>query len=388
MSAEGSVPRLGLFTLRAALRRAIERAALSLYQSKSVQEKVELAYYLENLSLDLRTASSRVSEYWPAGSSVVLSGVIDRIDAAFEKASPRDAMRMVSILLVCFCRQWDDKLDRDLHGLDGRIFSRTALSFGAYSTVSPEELDFGEGMGLIPQIAVKTEWPSKPDQWRYDPNVRRSWGSNLSELLDSSSNLASFLEFVYADVEICAMEVCSHSILMGQDMPDEFVCDLARQIGDEARHAVAIGRMLREVGGNTDSPTYSGVVLSRYFSGESLEERLAIQHVIQESNSVEINERLVEALRAKGNDQWAYDFEIINRDEAMHATLGNRWVRHRLASFGADDDEAYVALVLKASERVGLPAYGKGAWNDAIRRSLGFPEKFIDSRAALAPRGS
>lgn len=378
---ESDNARLALNTLRGALRRVIECCALRLYESAAIEDKVKLAAYMEAASLELRVVAGRLHEYWPPNNEQTISGVLARVDEAFSGKIVDYVLVDVSAVIICFCGQYADELDSQLHGLDQLIFRRIASGFSTHAQVCIHEVEFQKQWQRIPPVRIPSELPAKPEGWRHDKDVKRFWGSNLSELLSSKDNIRSFLEFVYADIEVCAMEVCAHSILSGAEMPVEFVCDLARQIGDEARHAVAIREMYEHVGGDAGSPVYSGIVLSRYFSGESLQERLTIQHVIQESNSVEVNEHLVFALRSTEFAAWASEFETINRDEALHARIGNRWVRHILSQTDHDVDAGYCALVSRASERVKLPAYGKGAWSDTIRRSLDFPEVFIRARA-------
>lgn len=188
---------------------------------------------------------------------------------------------------------------------------------------------------------------------------------------------------MFADVEISAVEVCAASILFGEDMPVDFIYDMARQIGDEARHAKILEKMLFEVGSNV--PTYgTGIVLYRYSQGENLVTRLAIQHLIQEANAVEMNVNLIEEFIKNGQVNFANNISTINEDEGFHVLIGNKWVKYLLQNRIENPDKLFAIVMSEAAVACGLPIFGKGNWNSIIRVATGFPDSFIGAKELIS----
>ncbi|MBD2785103.1 ferritin-like domain-containing protein [Xenorhabdus sp. DI] len=206
--------------------------------------------------------------------------------------------------------------------------------------------------------------------------------SSNKELMENSKSYLSFLYYVLVDVEISAMEICAHQMLNNSSMPEEFKLDLAKQIWDEARHAKYIYGLFMKLGGDLSTEYYTNSVIDKYMKSSMLLESLIIQQLLQEGNAVEVNLSLIDELTKQGRYEEANAFININNDEAFHVQLGNKWVAY-LAKINELDEEQLLNVMVAASEKIGIPLFGKGGWNSEIRERTGFPYWFIAVREQL-----
>lgn len=192
------------------------------------------------------------------------------------------------------------------------------------------------------------------------------------ELVANPDSYISFLYYVLVDVEISAMEICSHQILNNKLMPQEFTLDITKQIWDEARHAQYIYDLFIEKWGVLKNQSYTNNVINRYMKSDSLLESLIIQQILQEGNAVEINLSLINELTKLNRVQEANSFYNINNDEAYHVTIGNKWISYLVEASGIQEEEL-LKLMFSAAEKIDIPLFGKGGWNSEIRELVGFP---------------
>lgn len=196
------------------------------------------------------------------------------------------------------------------------------------------------------------------------------------ELCASPEMLRRFAHYVYVDIEIAAMEVCARDLLLGEaaGLPLGFALDMARQIWDEARHAVRMRGFLLQQGGAEGDYTYSAKVWHRCELGRDLAERLAIQQVFQEGNALESNLVLTRALRDAGHAEMAAHMDYINADEAVHVQIGNRWLR-RLCE---GDEGRYHDTLERAAALLGTTFSSNVQIDEAARRVAGFPAATVE----------
>lgn len=197
---------------------------------------------------------------------------------------------------------------------------------------------------------------------------------SYAELMADSEKLRRFSHYVYMDVEVAAMEVCAKNIVSYKHMPLEFKLDMARQIWDEARHAIVMRRLLEKLGGKEGDYTYSGKVWKKCEKGSNLTERLAIQQAFQEGNALESNFLLTEAFRNVGNCEMTKCMDFINADEAVHVKIGNFWMKYLLDG----NYDAYQTTMEKAAALVNATLSSNVEVNRAARRISDFPDLFVD----------
>ncbi|HEX3148085.1 MAG TPA: DUF455 family protein, partial [Gemmataceae bacterium] len=120
--------------------------------------------------------------------------------------------------------------------------------------------------------------------------------------------------------------------------------------------------------------TYDCRVWRRYFLGETLAERLALQQVIQEGNSVEGNMVFIAAFREVGDHETAEILEYINADETVHARFGNKWLLWLVDNSHAE----YENTLNRVMANSGLKIPGKAPVNKYTRALSAFPMWFIE----------
>ncbi|UKE47458.1 DUF455 family protein [Xanthomonas cerealis] len=388
--ANSTVAQKSLRDFAFALRYSMMCLAADCFCSSEAKRKVELAFALKRIGLALRGIVQRLEEYWHPD---MLNKDVEAFDLHEGEAPSVCSYERKPVSarvkeLDCFASFLIGRLPRNLlHEYDKAILERARRDVLSAAADNFQEVEICKAdffmVNKISELrntnfhSIIPERPVRPMGWeRLDQRI--NWGRSAEETILKESNFQAFLEYVYADVEITAVDICCHSLLQGGSLPHEFCCDISRQIGDEARHAESIANMIRKLGGDETKSRYVDIVADRYYLGDSLLEKLAIQHLVQEGNAVEVNSLFISDLRSVGYHEIADEFEVITRDEALHVKIGNRWVLHLLAAAGADGG-AYTRLLRDVGEKISLSPYGKGSWDSNVRRSVDFPEAFIQS---------
>lgn len=323
--------------------------------SESIDDKIRLGLSLKGLWM--------VSDHLDNRLGVIATPpIIDSLggNSAFEV---RD---IESVLMCC-----DQILTHKRHVLLAHELETVELIKGYLSGLAV--VGGGEAEALFPPARVGSMTFSEKKTFNAKSN---------QELVSNNECYLSFLYYVLVDVEISAMEICSHQILNNKGMPREFALNLTKQIWDEARHAQYIYELFLEKGGNIERQSYTNNVIERYMQSESLLESLVIQQILQEGNAVEINLSLIDELLKLGRLPEANAFYNINNDEAYHVTIGNKWICY-LVEEGGIGEEALLHMMLGAAEKIDIPLFGKGGWNSEIREKVGFPSWFIEVREQL-----
>lgn len=230
-----------------------------------------------------------------------------------------------------------------------------------------EEVECYACDGKVPPFP---EWPGR------DPRLLGADASAIANFKESFSSLEGMKRltfFIYMDIEVPAMEVCARNIIQYRDMPLDFKADMARQIWDEARHAMLLRERLYAMGGDETSYGITDMLWKRYLLGTDLAERLTIQQVIQEGNALDAN--FVGDTFRKGGDYVTADIaDFINADETVHAGIGNKWLL-RLCGNSEQKYEAYIRSCC-SKLHVNMPQHP--GIDPAMRRYAGFPEWFIE----------
>lgn len=372
--------------------RVIEWHAMRIIDSPSSRAKIRHAIEMGRIAGAAEILQARLLESIRSDEHVGASRDV-RLLAARATRTGRPELALLAVardIRACFARGRGDPLfERDAlilrncyrslgvavspsaHRASGARSASTS-PFGGAATRSTRDGDYRAFLARHPEPARQ-------------PGLRRS-ASRIhvartnEELVGSQDAFAAFLHHVFIDVEIAAMEVCSYSLLRFREMPIAFMLDMARQAWDEARHARAVGGMLRDAGVRVGGFPYTNVVIERYRLARDVREVLAVQQLVQEANAVEVTPHLAAALRARGREELAAAFDRINVDESLHVRIGNRWLRFVLR----DDRRRYLTVLRRAARRIDLPVFGKGAWNADLRRRCGFPEEFVRAGSRFA----
>jgi uncharacterized ferritin-like protein (DUF455 family) len=223
------------------------------------------------------------------------------------------------------------------------------------------------------EIPTISSFPGRSSQLLFSDSsivIHKSY----TDLMCDREKLQRFSHYVYMDVEITAMEVCAKNIVAYREMPLDFKLDMARQIWDEARHAIIMRRLLESIGGKEADYSYSAKVWQKCEKGENVTERLAIQQVFQEGNALESNFLLTEAFKNVGNYEMTKCMDFINADEAVHVKIGNFWIKYMLDG----DPNRYQAVMEKAASLVKATLSSNVEVNRAARRISDFSDHFVD----------
>ncbi|MEM9214937.1 MAG: DUF455 family protein [Cyanobacteria bacterium P01_F01_bin.150] len=252
-------------------------------------------------------------------------------------------------------KQWRDQ-DIELHSLASVPEMPQWTPYSAEAAIPP-----------IP------EFPGRSANLQFNPKSIVNHKS-YADLVADIEKLRRFSHYVYVDVEIAAMEVCAKNIAAYRAMPLDFKLDMARQIWDEARHAIVMRQLLENLGASEGDYTYSAKVWKKCEKGTCLAERLAIEQGFQEGNALESNFLLTESFKQANHLQMTSRMDYINADEAIHAKIGNFWMNYLLDG----SYEAYQATMEKAAELMNITLSSNVAIERSARKIAGFPDQFVD----------
>lgn len=140
------------------------------------------------------------------------------------------------------------------------------------------------------------------------------------------------------DEEYTTLELIARNSYEHADMPWAFHRDMARQVSDEARHAVMIERVMKARGFRhgdfaLSASSYDGIYEFEPCAAGSRQEllwRMLIRQTFMEGLAIDFLPYEIERRRAAGQDDIAMVFEYILRDEVFHAQSGLRWSRELL----------------------------------------------------------
>ncbi len=142
------------------------------------------------------------------------------------------------------------------------------------------------------------------------------------------------------DEEYTALELIARNSYEHSDMPWAFHRDMARQVSDEARHAMMITQLMTARGfRHGDFPvstsSYDGLYEFEPCVAGSRHEllwRMLIRQTVEEGLAIDYLAYEIERRRCTGQTDIATAFEYILRDEVFHAQSGLRWSHELLGS--------------------------------------------------------
>lgn len=146
--------------------------------------------------------------------------------------------------------------------------------------------------------------------------------------------------FLHADLdeEYTTLELVARNSYEHPEMPWQFHLDMARQVSDEARHALLVSRLLADRGfdyGDFPINTTSYDALYEFSpcepgSRKELLWRMLLRQTFMEGLALDSFAHEVRKRETAGQHDIAHAFDYILRDEVFHAESGLRWCRHLL----------------------------------------------------------
>ena len=142
------------------------------------------------------------------------------------------------------------------------------------------------------------------------------------------------------DEEYTTLELIARNSYEHPDMLWAFHRDMARQVSDEARHAIMITRLMKARGVRhgdftLTTSSYDGIYEFEPCAAGSRQEllwRMLIRQTFMEGLAIDHLAYEIEHRRSAGQADIASVFEYILRDEVFHAQSGLRWSRELLGS--------------------------------------------------------
>lgn len=363
--------------------------------------KIALGRNIGLAGLALERLSRRITQMFASTSKGTAPATYAQwIDRQHDRFDDAHIAAVVTAILTDLQRSMNRYIERAHHGDEPTVLMLKTLSseltaglesMKPFLTTSIELPDIDaqgprvDYTGTEPLLAAP-ELPARPPNFTQDPTAADGPKLSLRDAMQPA-NIALMFRRFYIDVEIAAIEVCSRNVVEYRDMPIAFKVDMSQQIWDEARHAELAISVMRHYGEELGDVRYTGLVWTRHKSGDSLAERLAIEQIIQEGNSVDRAYVMIEMVRSFKLHAAAEALEWLTADETQHALIGNRWLM-RLCD---NSREKYEEIVRRAQEKIRFPL---SPVNRELREISGFPVWYVDAlerefnamTAAAAPK--
>lgn len=225
-----------------------------------------------------------------------------------------------------------------------------------------ELVEFENELKKLPNTIPK--WPARDSALKFS-------NSPVKNDFSRTEQIADILDSAVMDVEVAAIEISASIFLKEPLLPFELYKDLASHMGDEARHALELERLLKIYFPNFKrKDSYTHRVWKKAY-GRNLIETLMIENVIEEGFAADRVELLIQEMEQVGLNEIAESFKKINKDEMRHSAIGNKWVKKLLH----DDEDMYFELFDRLCMEINPVA--SRIENFSIRLESGFSKAFI-----------
>lgn len=169
----------------------------------------------------------------------------------------------------------------------------------------------------------------------------------------------------------------------GERLPRAFFDDWIRVAEDEARHHLAVGARLEELGASYgDLPAHDGLWQASQATAHDLAARLAVVPMVLEARGLDVTPAMIEGLDRQGDAESAAILRTIHDEEIAHVAAGKRWFDWVCARRGTDPEATWQDLV-----RTHFKGELKRPFNEPSRTKADFPpdwyEPLADETAAM-----
>ncbi len=169
--------------------------------------------------------------------------------------------------------------------------------------------------------------------------------------------------------ETGAMEIAAQCLVDFPDTPWELRMQIARQVADEARHAMVLLRRLLELGGHKGEFPVANYEWGVTLMLDNLPGRLAVENRTFEAGLIDILGSMRRTWREAGDADTADMLDGILADEITHVRFANRWIK-RLTE---EDPRVLlkVALAIRYLARVNRALLPRSGEANAVGVALG-----------------
>ncbi|WP_457605422.1 ferritin-like domain-containing protein [Nitratifractor sp.] len=221
------------------------------------------------------------------------------------------------------------------------------------------------GTDFVPEVFVE---PSYARRCRIVPPRELPRRRRLRTAEDLALQVHAILHIEYS-----AIDLALDAVYRFPEMPLAYRRDWLEVAEDELRHFRMLEKILEELGFRYgDFPVHQGLFDAGVHTAGDVLERMAVVPRHYEATGLDVNPRIVERLRSRGDLPGAEELlaalETIYREEIDHVRKGDHWFRRVCAERGLDAEETFFEIL----ERYRL-RQGRGeVLNVEARREAGF----------------
>lgn len=222
-------------------------------------------------------------------------------------------------------------------------------------------------LAFVFDVAMPTEpgRPARPEL--LSPGTMPKRGKGGSELKRQALwHSLAHIEFVAIDL---ALDMAGR---FGEEMGDEFVTDFLAVAADEAMHFALINRHLTTLGSYYGAlPAHSGLWDAARDTAHDVAARLAVVPMVLEARGLDVTPRMLEQVRAGGDERGAKILSRILDDEIAHVGFGSKHFIARASARGESPESLWKSLVARHFRGAVKPPF-----NDSARLEAGLSRSF------------
>jgi uncharacterized ferritin-like protein (DUF455 family) len=212
--------------------------------------------------------------------------------------------------------------------------------------------------------------PARPELLPPNQMPRRGKGGSERGRIALWHSLAH-IEFVAIDL---ALDMSGR---FGAEMGEQFVADFLSVAADEAMHFALIERHLHTLGSHYGAlPAHSGLWDAARATAHDVAARLAVVPLVLEARGLDVTPKMLERVRAAGDERGAGILKRILDDEVTHVRHGSTHFIALCESRGESAEICWKNLVTTHFRGAVKPPF-----NDSARESAGLPRSFYSGVA-------
>jgi uncharacterized ferritin-like protein (DUF455 family) len=223
-----------------------------------------------------------------------------------------------------------------------------------------------------------------------DPRFKLKDPSQVGDYLpnDHPDHLHEFMHRQLNE-ELNVMEIAACNLVDFPDAEWPLRMAIARQCADEARHAIALRRLLEARGGHLGQFRISNFLFGIVIAIPSLIGRLAVSNRSFEASAIDAMQDGMNSLRQHGDAEFIGLFDNLLTDEVQHVRFANVWIKKLTQRDGPQAVLALARAVAQADAAFsdlfagGNPIYPVAA---ELRREAGFSDDEIEATREFTER--
>jgi uncharacterized ferritin-like protein (DUF455 family) len=181
-------------------------------------------------------------------------------------------------------------------------------------------------------------------------------------------------------IEFNAINLAWDAVYRFRDMPRGYYDDWVCVAAEEAEHFLLLRKRLRDLGHDYgDFTAHDALWDMAGQTAHDVLERMALVPRVLEARGLDVTPKIMEKLRAVGDDATCAALEIILRDEVGHVERGSRWFNYLCGQRGLDPEPTFMALLQRY-----VGGKVRGPLHLDARRRAGFSESELEQLGRMA----